>query len=148
MGDKMAFFSKKESDDAKQSAPRLTIDQAQTGILDAVTSQFGDSQTALPDFSVVAGWASADFIAFRSFDIQIKVGVTPENPRDQKRLKCLVAVGPRFVSLYDLLETDLRSQYKRQYTPENLRADLKLLQHYLAWRLTPEQRAKFGLTQD
>ena len=143
----MAFFSKKENDDAKGNVPRLTIDQAQTGILDAVTSQFGDSQTALPDFSVVAGWASADFIAFRSFDVQIKIGVTPENPRDRKRLKCLVAIGPRFVSLYDLLETDLRNQYKRQYTAENLRVDLKLLQHYLAWRLTPEQREKFDLNE-
>lgn len=143
----MAIFGKKNSTDPSTNQS-MTIDQAQTMILDAVTHQFGDSQTVLPDFSVVSGWASADFVAFRSFDVQIKIGVKPENARDVNRLKILVAIGPRLVPLYDLLESDLRGQYERICSPEHLATDVQLLEHYLAWRLTSEQRRKFGLTTD
>ncbi|GKT03126.1 hypothetical protein ACRYI5_09935 [Furfurilactobacillus sp. WILCCON 0119] len=132
---------------AKSKQKHLSINEAQTLMLDAITRQFGDSQTALPDFSVTAGWACADFIAFRSFDVAVKVGVTPENSRDKNRLKIFVAIGPRLVPLNSLLETAERAAYKRECTPENLATDMKLLEHYLTWRLTPEQREKFNLTK-
>lgn len=138
----MAFF-KNKTDEQPTAAQHMSIDQVQMMILDAVTSQFGDSRAVLPDFSVVSGWATADFIAFRSFDVQVRVGMTPEDDRDINRLKVLVAIGPRFVALTDLLATDVRDKYQWTCTEENLAADMTLLEQYLSWRLTPEQRAKF-----
>lgn len=114
-------------------------------VTEAIEDRFGTSVVVFPTFSWDDGILTADFIAYRSFAARVQVVFKTKKHDEQGQLNILIGVGPLWEELNGLLETELRSEIGQDFTADNLAKALELTDHYFQWRLSPEQKIKFGL---
>lgn len=146
------IFKKKAEDEVKvnnndqsDELRDLYLVEVQQMVTEAIEDRFGTSVVVFPAFSWDEGTLSADFIAYRSFAARVQVTFKTKKHDEQGQLNILLGVGPLWEDLTGLLETDLRGQITKDFTSENLSKCLELADHYFQWRLTDEQKNKFGL---
>jgi hypothetical protein len=123
----------------------LYLVEVQQMVTEAIEDRFGNSVVVFPAFSWESGTLSADFIAYRSFAARVQVSFKTKKHTEQGNLSIMIGVGPLWEDVQGLLESDLRKELESDFTKENLVKDLELTDHYLQWRLTDAQKAKFGV---
>ncbi|CAH0417181.1 hypothetical protein KAR50_07760 [Periweissella fabaria] len=122
----------------------LYLVEVQQMVTEAIEERFGTSVVVFPTFSWTEGALTADFIAYRSFAARVQVIFKTKDHQEQGELKILLGVGPLWEELSGLLETELRREVGKEFTQANLNKTLELADHYFEWRLTPDQKTKFG----
>lgn len=145
------IFKKKIEKDSKENNNQndelrdLYLVEVQQMVTEAVEDRFGTSVVVFPAFSWDEGTLNADFIIYRSFAVRVQVKFKTKKHDEQGKLMLLVGIGPLWEELNGLLETEMRAEITPEFTLDNLNKGLELVDHYFQWRLTNEQKVKFGL---
>lgn len=144
------IFKKKTENDTDNTNQNdelrdLYLVEVQQVVTEAIEDRFGNSVVVFPTFSWDEGTLNADFIVYRSFAVRVQVKFKTKNHNEQGQLMVLVGIGPLWEELNGLLETELRAEITSEFTTENLNKELELADHYFQWRLTAEQKLKFGI---
>ncbi|MCM0598698.1 hypothetical protein [Periweissella fabalis] len=122
----------------------LYLVEVQQIVTEAIEDRFGTSVVVFPAFSWTEDALTADFIVYRSFAARIQIIFKTKHHAEQGELKIMLGVGPLWEELSGLLETELRNNVAKEFSQDNLINNLELADHYFQWRLTPDQKAKFG----
>ena len=123
----------------------LYLVEVQQIVTETIEDRFGTSVVVFPEFSWQNGNLNADFVAYRSFAVRVQVLFKTKDHQEKGNLNIMMGVGPLWQDLSGLLETELRTQVRSEFTKDNLDSNLALADHYLQWRLSSKQKDKFNI---